>query len=121
MATVLVIEDSLTDAERITQFLKQLGLMVISTRSAEEAQSQLQSQKPDLVILDVILPGQSGFEICRELKSDPATQGIPVVICSTKDTDADKMWGNMLGADAYLGKPVDQAEVQQVVQRLIRT
>ncbi|NEP50471.1 MAG: response regulator, partial [Moorea sp. SIO3C2] len=70
-------------------------------------------------ILDVILPGQSGFELCRELKTNANTQTIPVVICSTKGTDADKLWGSMLGADAYLPKPVNQQELIQTIQQLL--
>ena len=80
--------------------------------------SELQLQKPDLVILDVILPGQSGFELCRELKANANTQKIPVVICSTKGSKADKLWGSMLGADAYIPKPVDQKQLMQTIQQL---
>ncbi|NET37357.1 MAG: response regulator [Cyanothece sp. SIO1E1] len=115
MATVLLVEDSLTEATLITHYLKQVGLTVVSVTSCEEAQLKLQVQKPDLVLLDVILPGQSGFELCRQLKTDTRTQQIPVVICSTKGTEADKIWGSMLGADAYLSKPVDQQELSKTV------
>ena len=73
----------------------------------------------DLIVLDVILPGQSGFELCRELKSSPDTKGIPIIICSTKDTEVDKMYGNMLGADAYLCKPVQKQDLMQTVRRLV--
>jgi CheY-like chemotaxis protein len=120
MSTVLVVEDSLTEMEVITRYLQQAGLTVVSVKSGEEAQFTLTRQKPDLIILDVILPGQSGFELCRELKSDPGTREIPVVMCSTKNTDVDKMWGNMLGADAYLAKPVNQQELVQTIQQLIK-
>lgn len=118
MTTVLLVEDSLTETEVITRYLRQAGLTVISVTSGEEAQLKLQSQKPDLVIVDVILPGQSGFELCRELKTNSHTQKIPVVICSTKGTEADKLWGSMLGADAYIPKPVNQKELVQTIQQL---
>lgn len=118
MTTVLLVEDSLTETEVITRHLRQAGLNVISVTSGEEARVQLQSQKPDLVILDVILPGQSGFELCREIKTNTSTQAIPVVICSTKGTEADKLWGSMLGADAYIPKPVDQKALMQTIQQL---
>ncbi|MHC5722021.1 MAG: response regulator, partial [Nostoc sp.] len=75
--------------------------------------------KPDLILLDVILPGKSGFEICRELKSNPDTSKIPVVFCSTKNTDVDKIWGNMLGADGYLSKPIEREELMVILNRLI--
>lgn len=120
MNTVLVVEDSLTQTKVLTRYLQQAGLAVVSVKSGEEAQSSLGVQKPDLIILDVILPGQSGFELCRELKADPSTSQIPVVICSTKNTDVDKMWGNMLGADAYLPKPVDHKVLVQTILQLIK-
>lgn len=120
MNTVLVVEDSLTQRQVLTLYLQKAGLAVVSVKSSEEAQSSLSVQKPDLIILDVILPGQSGFELCRELKADPSTSQIPVVICSTKNTDVDKMWGNMLGADAYLPKPVDDKELMQTILQLIK-
>lgn len=118
MITVLLVEDSLTETEVLTRYLRQAGLRVVSAKSVEEAQIKLQVQKPDLVILDVILPGQSGFELCRELKTNSSTQEIPVVMCSTKGTEADKLWGSMLGANAYIHKPVDQQELIQTIQQL---
>lgn len=118
MTTVLLVEDSLTETEVLTRYLRQAGLNVVSVKSSEEAHLKLQSQTPDLVILDVILPGQSGFELCRELKTNINTKRIPIVICSTKDTDADKLWGSMLGANAYLPKPVNQQQLMQIIQQL---
>jgi two-component system, chemotaxis family, response regulator PixH len=120
MGTVLLVEDGVTEMQLLTTYLKQAGLTVMSAQSSEEAQVKLDSQKPDLIVLDVILPGKSGFELCRELKADPKTSSIPVVICSTKDTDADKMWGDMLGANAYVPKPVDPTVFLQTIQKLIK-
>lgn len=119
LRTVLLVEDSLTEAEVLSQYLKQAYLGVIKVSSSEEAQSALKSHRPDLVVLDVILPGQSGFEFCRDLKTDPATKDIPVVMCSTKGTDADKLWGSMVGADAYVPKPVDGKEFVSTVRQLL--
>jgi two-component system, chemotaxis family, response regulator PixH len=120
MGTVLLVEDGVTEMQLLTTYLRQAGLTVMSAQSSEEAQVKLDSQKPDLIVLDVILPGKSGFELCRELKADPSTSSIPVIICSTKDTDADKMWGDMLGANAYIPKPVDQTVFLQTIQKLIK-
>jgi twitching motility two-component system response regulator PilH len=120
MASILLVEDSQTEAELVIRSLRQAGLTVINARDGIEAQAHLKSSRPDLVILDVILPGQSGFELCRELKTNPSTQQIPVVICSSKDTEVDKMWGDMLGANAYLTKPVNVEELVKTVQGLIR-
>lgn len=118
MTTVLLVEDSLTDTHLLTQYLRQVGLVVVSVTNCEEARLKLQLHKPDLVLLDVILPGQSGFELCHELKTNINTKQIPVIICSTKGTEADKLWGSLLGADAYIPKPVDQKELTNTVLRL---
>lgn len=120
MSKILLVEDSLTESKKLTQYLQQFGLTVISVGSVEEAQERLNHDRPDLIVLDVILPGQSGFELCHELKTNPGTVSIPIVICSSKGTEADKLWGNLLGADAYFPKPVDQQQLIQTVQQLIR-
>ncbi|AUT01832.1 two-component system response regulator [Nostoc sp. CENA543] len=120
MTTVLVIEDGLTDMEVLSRYLQQAGCSVISATSSEEAQSKIDSNKPDLIFLDVILPGKSGFEICRELKNNPDTSKIPVVFCSTKNSDVDRIWGNMLGAEAYLSKPINQEELVSTLKKLVK-
>lgn len=119
MVTALVVEDSLTDREHLTTHLQNLKIMVVGVESSEEALFKIQSLRPDVVFLDVVLPGQSGFELCRHLKTNQQTQSIPVVISSTKDTEADKLWGSMLGADAYLSKPIDAEKLAQTIQHII--
>ena len=118
MNKVLVVEDGLTDMEVISSYLQQAGYSVIAATSSDDAQEKLNNNKPDIIFLDVILPGKSGFEICRELKDNPVTSEIPIVFCSTKNSDVDKMWGDMLGADAYLSKPVDRDELTRVLREL---
>jgi two-component system, chemotaxis family, response regulator PixH len=120
MRTILLVEDSVTESAILTRYLQQAGLTVVSVKSGEEAREKIDRAKPDLIVLDVILPGQSGFELCHELKTNPGTSPIPVVICSTKGTEIDKMWGSMLGADAYIPKPVNQQEFLQTVQQLMQ-
>lgn len=119
MSQVLLVEDSITEAEKLKRYLEKRGFSVFGVRSGEEAQLRLKQRKPDLILLDVILPGQSGFELCRKLKNDPATKAIPVVICSTKNKDLDKTWANMSGADAYLTKPVDEATLFQTINKFL--
>ena len=120
MNTVLVVEDGLTDREILSRYLQKAGYSVISAKSSEEAQEKLDQNKPDFIFLDVILPGKSGFEICRELKKNPNTSQIPIIFCSTKNTDVDKMWGTMLGADAYLSKPINQEELVGTLKQLTK-
>ncbi|RUR75092.1 response regulator transcription factor [Chlorogloeopsis fritschii PCC 9212] len=120
MNTALVVEDGLTDMEIISKCLQDEGYYVIKAKSSEEAQIIINQNQPNVIFLDVILPGKSGYEICRELKSDPKTTNIPVVICSTKNSDVDKMWGTMLGADAYISKPIDRQELATTLSQLIK-
>lgn len=120
MSTALVVEDSQTDMQILTGCLQQGGLNVVKASSGEEALAKIVSHKPDIIILDVILPGCSGFEVCRELKDAAATSNIPIVICSTKRGEMDKFWGMRQGADAYLAKPIDQDEFVRTVKQLIK-
>ncbi|MBD1849032.1 response regulator [Leptolyngbya sp. FACHB-711] len=121
MNTVLLVEDSQTEADFVGRCLQQAGLYVVSATSTDEARTRLQQHKPDLIVLDVILPGQSGFEWCRELKSTAQTSSIPVVIRSSKSTEADQLWGKMLGADAYVPKSESYQALVQTVQKLLRS
>jgi CheY-like chemotaxis protein len=121
MTTALVVEDSVTEMQVLISCLQQGGLNVLTASSGEEALAKLSSQKPDVIILDVVLPGCSGFEVCREIKDASATRHIPVVICSTKGGEMDKFWGMKQGADAYLAKPVDQEEFVRTVKKLTKS
>ncbi|AFZ12183.1 response regulator receiver protein [Crinalium epipsammum PCC 9333] len=120
MRTALVVEDTMTERQILTSCLQRAGLNVLTANSTEEALEKISASKPDVIILDVVLPGRSGFELCRELKADPETNKIPVVMCSTKSSDMDKFWGMKQGADAYIPKPVDQEELLRTVNQLIK-
>lgn len=120
MGTALVVEDSLTDKEVLALCLKNQGIKVLTAKSAEEAFDQVKNHQFDLIILDVVLPDRSGFEICRELKESDDTRKIPIIICSTKGTEMDKFWGLKQGADVYLAKPIDQEELIQALKQLIK-
>lgn len=121
MSTALVVEDSLTDMQILIRCLQQGGINVLTANSGEEALTKISIQKPDIIILDVVLPGCSGFEICREIKEAAATSNIPVIICSTKNGEMDKFWGMKQGANAYISKPIDQEDFVSTVKRLIKT
>lgn len=120
MGTALVVEDSLTDIQILIECLQQSGINVLIAQSGEEALETINRQRPDIVVLDIVLPGCSGFEVCRELKTKTDTNAIPVVLCSTKNSEADKFWGMKQGADAYLAKPIDQEELVRTVKQLIK-
>lgn len=119
MNTVLVIDDSLVDRQILGAYLQEAGLGFLSAKSAQEAMETLSDRQPNLIVLDIVMADKSGFEVCRQLKAEANTQSIPIVICSLKSSDADKLWGEMVGADAYLSKPVDREKFIQTVRKLI--
>ncbi|MBE9044668.1 response regulator [Pleurocapsales cyanobacterium LEGE 10410] len=121
MRTALVVDDSLMMREVFSTYLHNAGFSSITkVSSVEEAQQTLNSDRPDLIILDVVMGGKSGFEFCHQLKKSRQTCSIPVIICSTKTTQADFFLGDIIGADAYLPKTVNQAEFISTAQQLSR-
>ena len=120
MATILVVEDSLTEAQFISSSLRKGGLNPITVNTAEAAKVIIEQQKIDAILLDVVLPGESGFGFCRKLKSEDKTSNIPVIICSSKSGKIDQSWGIKQGASAYLTKPIDREELLLTVKRLIQ-
>ena len=119
MSKVLVVDDSLTDRRVLSTYLTKAGMTVLDVESAEEAMEKLGDYQPNLIVLDVVMGGKSGFEMCRSLKANATTKPIPVILCSSKSTEADKMWGDVVGADAYISKPVNREELLDKVQQLI--
>ena len=120
MSTVLIVEDSITQREMITDLLKASGLTVSHACYGEEALETIQSIPPDLVVLDIVMPRMNGYEVCRRLKSDPKTQNVPVVMCSSKGEEFDRYWGIKQGADAYIAKPFQPTELVGTVKQLLR-
>ena len=111
MARILLIEDSPTDTAVLTQLLERNGHDVLSSGSAEDGIEVCRREKPDLVLMDVVLPGMNGFQATRALSRDAITKAIPVLIVSTKGMDADKAWGMRQGARDYIVKPVNGDEL----------
>ena len=108
---ILVVDDSPTDRQYLTDLLSKSGFKVSSAASAEEALAKVKLAKPDLVLMDVVMPGQNGFQATRTLSNDEATKHIPVIICSTKGQVTDKVWGMRQGARDYIVKPIKQADL----------
>lgn len=121
MGTALVVEDSQTDMQILIRCLQETGISVLVAQSGEEALATMTTQKPDVIVLDVVLPGRSGYEVCRELKAKAETSQIPIILCSTKGGEMDKFWGMKQGADAYLSKPIDQQELVRTIKQLIKS
>jgi twitching motility two-component system response regulator PilH len=111
MARILLIEDSPTDTAVLTQMLERNGHQVLASGSAEDGLAAAKRELPDLVVMDVVLPGMNGFQATRALSKDAATSAIPVLIVSTKDMDVDKAWGMRQGARDYIVKPPRESEL----------
>ncbi len=115
---VLVVEDSPTDSKALCDILSKNGFGVTAVGSAEEALEKVKETKPDLVLMDVVLPGQNGFQATRTLSRDATTKDVPVIICSSKGQTTDKVWGLRQGAKNYLVKPVRQTELLAMIEAL---
>ena len=115
---ILVVEDSPTDLKYLSDLLAKNGYQVITAQNADEALAKAKQLRPDLVLMDVVLPGQSGFQATRALTKDEATKQIPVIICTTKGQDTDKAWGMKQGARDYVVKPVKGPELLAKISAL---
>jgi len=120
MSTVLVVEDSVTQREMIEDLLKGSGLSVTTAGDGVEALEQMQGNCPDIVVMDIVMPRMNGYELCRRIKTDPKTQSVPVVMCSSKGEEFDRYWGMKQGADAYIAKPFQPQELVGTVKQLLR-
>ncbi len=120
MGTVLVVEDSIPQREMITDLLRGMGLSVTVAGDGLEAIEQIHNRRPDMVVLDIVMPHTNGYELCRRIKADPLTQNLPVVMCSSKSEEFDRYWGMKQGADAYIAKPFQPTELMGTVKQLLR-
>ena len=117
MPHVLIVDDSPTELERLKATLEASGYQISAARSAEEGISKAKEIMPDLILMDVVLPGMSGFQATRKIRRDPSTTSIPVVIMSVKKLDVDQAWGLRQGAREYLVKPLAEEELLNAVRR----
>ena len=115
---VLVVDDSKTELMFMTDLLQKNGFAVKTAENAEDAFRRLAEEKPDLILMDVVMPGQNGFQATRALSTDEATKHIPIIICSTKGQETDKVWGMRQGAKDYVVKPVKPAELLAKISAL---
>ncbi|WP_059000859.1 response regulator transcription factor [Leptolyngbya sp. NIES-2104] len=116
MGTVLVIEDTPSEMELLSHYLRESGYSVIGLVSAKDAVNKAIEIKPDVIITDVVMPGMSGFELCRSLKKNPETQKVPIIICTSKGQEIDRLWGMRQGADVYITKPFTREQLIRAVR-----
>ncbi len=119
MARILIIEDSPTEAAVMTGWLQKKGHVVSAAGNAEEGIERCRSEQPDLVLMDVVLPGMNGFQATRLLSRDDATRHIPILIVSTKGLDVDQHWGMRQGARDYVVKPPQERDLMARIDTLL--
>lgn len=115
--TILVVEDSPTQLHLVKSALQARGYHVITASNGEEGVEIARKERPSLVVLDVILPGRNGFQVCRDLKNCPDTKDVPVIVLTSKNQDSDRFWGMKQGADAYLTKPCTNEDLLAAIAR----
>jgi twitching motility two-component system response regulator PilH len=105
---ILVVDDSATERHMLRDLLTKAGYEVVSSDNGEDAIVKARQVKPDLILMDVVMPGLNGFQATRAISRDPVTKSIPVIMCTSKSQETDKIWGLRQGARDYLVKPVDR-------------
>lgn len=108
---ILIVDDSPTERYYLTDILMRGGYSVTTADNGEEALEKIRLEKPELILMDVVMPGANGFQVTRAISRDPALQDVPIIICSSKNQETDRIWGLRQGARDYLVKPVDPAEL----------
>jgi twitching motility two-component system response regulator PilH len=108
---ILIVDDSATDRQFLIETLSKQGYQCITANIGDEGIAKSKSEKPDLVLMDIIMPGTDGFKATRAITHDEATKHIPVIVCTSKKLETDKVWGLRQGAKDYITKPIDAAEL----------
>jgi twitching motility two-component system response regulator PilH len=112
----LVVDDSPTDLANIKGVLQELGWMVTTASSGDQAFERAKADKPSIIFLDILMPNMDGYGTSRMLAEDPATKGIPIVFVSTKNTKADQVWAKVQGGKALIGKPFASNDIVEALQ-----
>ncbi|MBL8372173.1 MAG: response regulator [Burkholderiaceae bacterium] len=118
MKKVLIVDDSKTELMFLTDLLQKQGFLVRTAENGEEALKRLAEDKPDLILMDVVMPGQNGFQVTRAISRDPLYSDVPVIMCTSKNQETDRVWGMRQGARDYVTKPVDSEELLSKIRAL---
>lgn len=115
---VLVVDDSKTELMFMTDLLQKNGFSVKTAENAEDAFRRLAEEKPDLILMDVVMPGQNGFQLTRAITRDPLYSDVPIIMCTSKNQETDRVWGMRQGASDYITKPVNADELMAKIKAL---
>ncbi len=116
---IIAVDDSPTSLRFVAETLRGAGYKVGTAKDGEEAIEMITSNPPAAVVLDILLPKKNGFQVCRELKTNPITKDTRIILLSSKSQEADRFWGQRQGADAYVTKPIQPAELTAIVNAVI--
>ena len=108
---ILLVDDSKTELHHLSDLLVKRGFEVRTAENGDDAMKRLGEEKPDLILMDVVMPGQNGFQLTRTITRDPRFVGLPVIMCTSKNQETDKVWSMRQGARDYIVKPVDANEL----------
>ncbi len=115
---VLIVDDSKTELMFMTDLLQKKGFSVRTAENAEDAFRRLAEEKPDLILMDVVMPGQNGFQLTRAISRDPLYADVPIIMCTSKNQETDRVWGMRQGARDYVTKPLDTEELLAKIKAL---
>ena len=119
MAKVLIVDDSRVYRFSLRKLMKEWGHEVIIAKNGEQAIGIAREEKPDLILMDIVMPGMNGYQAKRTLARDESTSHIPVIFVSTRDEETDKVWGLRQGAHAYVTKPIKPEVLQSAISTAI--
>ena len=108
---ILIVDDSPTERHVLNSLLTKAGYEVVSCDNGDDAIVKARLAMPDLILMDVVMPGLNGFQATRAISRDPATRSVPIILCTSKTQETDKIWGMRQGARDYIVKPVDPTEL----------
>ena len=118
---ILLVDDSKTELHHLSDVLGKRGYQVRTAENGDEAMRRLSEDKPDLILMDVVMPGQNGFQLTRAITRDPRFAAVPVIMCTSKNQETDKVWGMRQGARDYIVKPVNTEELVGKIKAFDRT
>ena len=118
MPLILIVDDSPTERYFLMELLTKNGFTVSAAENAEEAMIKVKTVAPDLILMDVVMPGQNGFQLTRAITRDPLYADVPIIMCTSKNQETDRVWGMRQGARDYITKPVDADELMAKIKAL---